>query len=166
MIHSSFSARYLPAVSIIVLGVLALAGTENVEAQTQDWPLKCNLRGTSRLSLDNDGFTLSFTGATAGVAQREPAPGECAWRDRGWREGEPQRIVWNSGEPLLARVAVAPDNTVITISLNQDARQDNRDAMALVWDAWQGEEYIIVRVFRPKCGDTRCDYLEVTSIFQ
>jgi hypothetical protein len=146
MIRPTLCGSARSAVVLFAAGLLILAGVDRAEAQ-EDWPLRCNLR-TTGLSLQSGGFWLYFRGASAGFATRPPAKGECAWEDRGWREGEPSRLVWSADQDLISRVELDQENRANFLVMDSRASLEDRTTMANVFEAWKADGYIRVRVKR------------------
>lgn len=82
-------------VGFVVL--MASAFGSDVYAGTS-YPLVCNPGGGMRFRIetkpDFSKISIMFRGASTGASTKQPAPGECAWLDRGWRAGEPQEIYY------------------------------------------------------------------------
>jgi hypothetical protein len=134
----------LCTVTLLLACGLVLPGT--VEAQ-QDWPIRCNLRTTSIRFFDR-GFSLDFSGASAGTRVRQPATGECAWEDRGWGADEPERLSFATDVPLLIGVDIDSENRFRNVVVVNAAPQVAREAVNLVAEAWVAGTAITFYVHR------------------
>ena len=84
----------------ICLSVAIMSGAAvfSKEATAQQaYPLTCNSGGRMQGSFSADGtLSLIFAPGKAGTASSWPSPGTCSWRDRGFRNGEPTRLLVRS----------------------------------------------------------------------
>jgi len=102
------------AASLALVVAIPLSGPADIQAQ-QTYVLRCNLR-TERMWVWSFGFGLNFKGATAGFGTRAPMDGECAWRDRGWYQDEPQFLMWgddHDSDAVFGTMLIDHNNVVV-----------------------------------------------------
>ena len=115
--------------------------------QPTNYPLKCNLR-TAGLRIIPRGFMMQFRGTAAGYEEEAPPEGYCAWAKRGWRDGEPQRAIWNSGEDLGNVVVLDRYNQAMELALNSDVSDNGRETMNRFFQAWIAGGSVVLHVAR------------------
>ena len=132
-------------VTLLLAGVLVLPAP--VLAQ-QTYPLRCNLPGTG-LTLWADGFSMTYRGARASYQDRAPAPGECAWSDRGFRSGEPLRLQWrDEGRMIFGTLELDQDGRVTGPIYAAGGGDDALDLFNLVMDQWYRKGAVTFWVYR------------------
>ena len=84
------------AFALLTTATLQLGGISNAQAQNS-YVLTCKPGGSLYQYIRFEGGRISstvyFKGGSEGAATRAPAPGECTWIDRGFRSGEPEKLL-------------------------------------------------------------------------
>lgn len=135
------------SMSAVVIAVGALVGSHAGEAQ-QVYRLRCNLRGEG-LTVWANGFSMRFRGARAGYQARAPMPGECAWGDRGFRDGEPERLQWTvEGRTIFGTLQLDANGTVTQPIYAGGGGDDELDLFNQVMDEWFKRGILNFHVYR------------------
>lgn len=80
--------------SLVLLATLATPAL----AQQTSYPLVCRAGATMSASVQGNGaVNLGFRAGAQAASAGTPAAGECRWLDRGFRQGEPTRMILPSG---------------------------------------------------------------------
>jgi hypothetical protein len=145
MTRATYSSIRIATVALL-LGALTVVD-DLAAQQPTNYPLRCNLR-TNGLRITPQGFMLQFRGTAAGYNEEAPPKGYCAWAGRGWREGEPQRAIWNSGENLGNVVVLDRDNQAIRLGYNSDVNSTTIETMERFFQAWIGDGSVVLHVYR------------------
>ncbi len=94
------------AAAAVAAVIFSVAGSAPASAQG-DFRLTCFGGGGGMVgTISADGsIYVTFTPTAVGTAIAPPAPGECGFADRGFREGEPSLLL-GQGDPALVHILV------------------------------------------------------------
>jgi len=146
----------LPVKISLVASLLVYFVGDVAQAQ-QTYPLLCNLR-TESTSFLQSGFIFKFRHANYGYETRVPMVGHCAWRDRGFRDGEPKSVSWIVDETVFGSVVVNHMGEIQEIWEVSGRDSRDRQRMSLFVGSWRERSMLIFQVYRDK------NTLKVTNI--
>ncbi len=90
----------LSAATVAVVATGMSFSTSTPSQAARDYVMTCRAGGGmqaiagQRVSSREAFVSITFRGGSAGAAVRPPRPGECTWIDRGFRRGEPTKLVY------------------------------------------------------------------------
>jgi hypothetical protein len=143
-----------------------ISDTPAYTADPASYPLVCQGGGgLFQLNIDVGGsdrsnLTVTFKGASQGASARRPERGECAWLDRGWRQGEPQMLTW-AGDVDNVGLAFSPDGRLGSIDVRR-AGPGGAQLKYLV-DALRKSEPFQVHAYRASSKSGQA-YLRITRV--
>lgn len=101
-----------------VFGVLSMH--EPAEAQS-GFELVCRGGTLQRAELQGDGtIFLHFQAMNVGTDTSPPGEGECGWRDRGFRPGEPERIEASGGAAINYLIGALLNQREFSVVVNNN----------------------------------------------
>ncbi|WP_114011281.1 hypothetical protein [Cohaesibacter intestini] len=134
------------AATIALVGGLTI-GT-NAQA-ANDYVLMCNpgqqmqAVAGQRVSTQEAFATLTFRPASTGAAARAPRSGECAWSDRGFRPGEPNKLMFRDNGKWVQSLCSSRGCTFRT----------NSRGIQTMMNAVKGGRPFVVRAYNDRRGN-------------
>ena len=141
----------------LCLATIALVlSSDYAQAEPKSYPLMCRGGGVMKGIFSVWDIKVDFIGAKQGAAVRLPQPGECAWLDRGFRSGEPQKFRWAAKRKMLLQAFFESQDVKKILSSSQNFNY-------LAKGILNGEVFQ-VHAYRGQCPGKKCNILTVTKV--
>ncbi|MGD9850894.1 MAG: hypothetical protein AB7T38_06490 [Nitrospirales bacterium] len=146
---------------LCLVSFLFILPANDAQARAKSYPLVCRGGGTMEGRFGawkaNKGFfSLIFVGAKQGSDVRPPQAGECAWLDRGFLPGEPQRLHWDTDDMKSMQFQFGPQGIHM-------AGASNGKFLRVVNSILMGQLFR-VHAYRGQCPGDKCNVLTVTEV--
>ncbi len=141
---------------LCLFSFLLFLPADDAQARAKSYPLMCRGGGAMKGKFTTIHVSLHFVGAKQGAGVRLPQSGECAWLDRGFLPGEPQKLVFmlDKGKPLI--VEFGPQGVTNVGSASSKLEY-------LVNNILKGQVFQ-VHAYRGQCPGNKCNVLTVTKV--
>lgn len=156
--------------AMLVVGVLAGFSAPSTQAQPRGFPLVCHgsTNQLADITFNNGGrpgisLAVRFKGASSAVSSRPPKPGECAWLDRGWRNGAPEVMLW-TGQIQSFKVAFTGEKAIIAGTPRTFAKPGDRDFEYLLDALMKGRRFQVHAYADPDPSDPAEPVLKITRV--
>ena len=142
--------------ALCLMACLFVLPSRDVEARAKSYPLICRGGGGMEGRFSVWDVTVNFVGAKQSAGVRTPQPGECAWLDRGFLPGEPQKFFWKAGHTMTMMVFFKKKDVT-----KVQASSSNFNYLS---DAILNGKVFQVHAYRGQCPGRKCHLLTVTKV--
>ncbi len=141
---------------LCLVSFLFIFPADDAQARAKSYPLMCRGGGAMKGHFTTISVSLHFVGAKQSAGVRSPRAGECAWLDRGFLPGEPQKFYFliRRGKPLM--VEFGPQGVT-------NVKSDSSKIEYLVNNILKGQVFQ-VHAYRGQCPGDKCNVLTVTKV--
>ncbi len=152
--------RFIIICSLCALSLLLGPQLPEVDAARKSYPLVCRGGGSMTGNFWPKGIEFHFVGGSQGGSIRTPQPGQCTWLDRGFRTGEPRKIVWHSRDLKGLMVSFNSQGKITRLSI----KGKHGSQYQYLFNSIKNGRVFHLHAYQATCRGKKCPFLSTTRI--